>query len=231
MLVCYLDDSGESAEPVITLAGLLSTAESWQQFEMDARVLFDSVGLEYLHTVDLHHRRCAFKGWNSTETAAFANALFRLVEAHGGFGVEFSVLKARYEERKKALGLKLGVSAMGMCFRGVVDRIVKDEGFLEAEQMPGVDLSFVVESGHANNNDILARFDAIKEMDPKRFGSLVFEDKKKTIALQVADFVAFYSRRIRNATQASPRTAEYENFIRTLGGIKHRPFLATDFGV
>jgi len=230
VLVCYLDDSGEANEPVITLAGLVGTADGWLEFEPRARALFDQVGIRYLHTVELHHRRGEFDGWNSAETADFANALFRIAERYTGFAIEFSVVKSRFHEAKKEYGLKHETSAMSMCFRGVLDRIVKDEGFQDAAEVPGVDLSFVVERGHANNQDVLNRFDAIKKMEPKRFGTLIFKDKKEHVALQAADFIAFYSRRIRNSTAKSPRTAELRMLQRTLGNMKHRPFLATDFG-
>jgi hypothetical protein len=231
VLVAYLDDSGEANEPVITLAGLIGTADCWLEFEANARALFDELGLHYLHTVDLPHRRGPFKGWNTAETVGFAHAFFRLVECHVGFSVEFSVHKSRFKEAKKRNGLKSETSAMSMCFRGLLNRIIKDTGFQEVEKVRGVNLSFVIERGHANNEDIRHRFDEIKKMGPNRFGSLIFEDKTKQIALQAADFIAFYSRRIRNRTPENPRADEVKMFRHVLGNIKHRPFLATDFGV
>jgi Protein of unknown function (DUF3800) len=232
VIVCYLDDSGEASEPIITMAGLVSTADLWLEFEECARGFFDDIGIRYLHTVDLHHRRGQFDGRTSHETATFANAFFRLVEDYAAFGVEFSVLKSRFRAAKEEYGLKGETSPLSMCFRGVLDVIVKDEGFRSAERYdPSIDLSFVVERGHVNNQDVLQHFNKIKEMDPKRFGSLTFEDKKKRIALQAADFIAFYSRRIRNASiTETPRTREIEFFRTTLGDLKHRQFLATDFG-
>ena len=231
MLVCYLDDSGEAKEPVVTMAGVLGSADGWGEFERQSRTLFDEVGIRYLHTVELQHRRGEFEGWSSAETADFAHALFRIVERHARFGVEFSVLKSRFHERKKRYGLRRETSAISMCFRGILDRIVKDEDFLESEKMPGVSLSFVVESGNKNNDDVRQRFDAIKKMDPTRLGSIKFEGKKKLIPLQTRDFIAFYSRRIRNRTPENLRTAELQMFQRTLGNMRHKPFFATDFYV
>jgi Protein of unknown function (DUF3800) len=229
VLVCYLDDSGEAKEPVITMAGLLGSADRWLDFERQARTFFDEVRLRYLHTVDLHHRRGEFEAWSSAETAEFAHALFRIVERYALFAVEFSVLKSRFNERKIRYGLRRETSAFSMCFRGVLDRIVKDEDFQEAEEAPEANLSFVVESGNKNNQDVLQRFKAIKRMDPNRFGSPVFEDKRKCIALQAADFIAFYSRRIRNRASENSRVAELDLLRRTLGDMKHKPFFATDF--
>jgi hypothetical protein len=104
VLVCYLDDSGKAKEPIITLAGLVSTTDCWSGFETSARKFLDEVGISYLHTVDLHHRRGEFRGRSSAETTAFANAFFRIVEDHAGWGVEFSVLKSRFDSKKKKYG-------------------------------------------------------------------------------------------------------------------------------
>ena len=76
-LVCYLDDSGNKDEPIVTLAGYIARAPNWLDFEVDARALFDAWELPYLHTVDLHHRRKEFKGWTREQTAEFANAFYK----------------------------------------------------------------------------------------------------------------------------------------------------------
>jgi len=230
-LVCYLDDSGEKNEPVQTLAGLIGTRESWVEFEAVARRAFDLIELKTRHTVDMHQRRGEFGGWNSTETAQFANDFFKIVRTYAGFGIEASVLKRTFKAGKETFALKREGSPIGMCFRIILDRIVKDAGFLDAEQIDGVNLSFVVENGHKNNGEMLDRFNIIKAMDPNRFGSLTFEDKSERIALQAADFLAYFSRRIRTATLERPRDTDKRFFLTAIGDFKFKPFLATEFGV
>jgi len=229
VLACYLDDSGEDNEPIITLAGYLSLAPQWIEFEIEARKLFDSYGIDYLHTVDFYHRRGQFDGWGSIQKLTFAKEFYRVLASRVAYGFEFSVLKERFSERKKGKNLKQEGSPMGFCFRGILDRIVKHPGVEWISTQPGVDLSFVVEAGQKNQGDTLARFTAIKKMAPDKFGSIAFEDKKKFIALQAADFLAFYSRRIRNKTQERPRENDFEFFSGVTSAINHHHFLATDF--
>ena len=112
--------------------------------------------------------------------------------------------KFAFSDAKRQRGLKSETSPYSMCFRGVLHGIIKDQGFQAAAKEPNADLSFVVESGHKNNPDVQQRFDAIKGMAPARFGSLRFEDKKKHIALQAADFIAFYSRQNHNELNHIP---------------------------
>jgi len=230
VLVCYLDDSGEKKEPVITIAGYLTFADEWQKFEEAGRKYFDAIGLEYLHTIDLHQRHEFFEGWNTTQTLQFAQGLFKLLSPHVGHGFEFSVLKSRFNERKKALKLKREGSPFGFCFKGVMDKILKNEGVREVLKQPGVDLSFVVERGHKNNQDIQAIWDRYVEKSGLPLRSLTFEDKTKSVSLNAADFLAFFCRRIRNRTTNNMREADLKFFQDAIGDISHHHFLATDFG-
>ena len=49
-LVCYLDDSGNEDDPIVTLAGYIAPAGDWLNFEVHARELFDAHKLPYLRT-------------------------------------------------------------------------------------------------------------------------------------------------------------------------------------
>ena len=112
-----------------------------------------------------------------------------------------------------------------------MDRIVKNEGFLSVIDEPGDDLSFVVEADNKNNQNILEIFNDYRNKDPRRFAGIVFENKKTHIALQAADFLAYYSRRIRNKNFASANAdADMRFFEMATEAISHSQFLATDFG-
>ena len=100
VLVCYLDDSGEAAERSVTCAGYLSFTDEWQKFEAEARDFFNFEGVEYLHTVDLYHRRNQFDGWDTPRTQRFAQNFISILTRHVGLGFEFSVLKTRFAEMK-----------------------------------------------------------------------------------------------------------------------------------
>ncbi len=229
-LVCYLDDSGNKGDRIVTLAGYIAPAHNWLAFEMHARELFDTFELPYLHTVDLHGRRGKFRDWTRENTAKFANDFYRILDQHAYAGFEFSVLKPTFEVGKSVYNVEHQSSPLGFCLHGLVSRLVKDEGIKDALALPDVRLSFVVEKGNKNDNDIRRRFNNIKKQDPERFASIRFEQKKEKIALQAADFLAYFSRRLRTKNPADKHYEDEVEFFETAkGGMLHRPFLATYF--
>jgi len=231
VLVIHLDDSGETRDPIVTLAGYLATANDWLSFEVEARKYFDSNGIQVLHTMDLHRLKGEFDGWSRDETKAFASGLFALVARYCPVGLEFSVHKARFNERKQTLGMRREKGPFAFCFKGMVSRLVQNEAIKAVLPWDGVDLSFVIEAGNKNNNSVLDAFNYIKKHNGK-FRSMVFEDKEKLIALQVADFLAYFTRRLRTRDANHKRFAlEWEFFHRIAQQVPHHDFfLATDFG-
>ena len=232
MLVCYLDDSGNKNDPISTLAGYIAPAHNWRDFEVRARELFESIELPYLHTVDLHRREGEFAGWTREQTAEFVEIFYRVLDHHAYAGFEFSVLKSTFETNKSVYNVEHQSSPFGFCLHGIVNRLVKDEGVMDVLALPNVSLSFVVESGNGNEGDIHRRFNNIQKQDPERFASIRFEPKKEKIALQAADFLAYYCRRLRTKDPTGKNyKKELEFFEIAKKGMKHQLFLATDFGI
>ena len=131
-LVCYLDDSGNDDEPIVTLGGYVSPAQDWLQFEIASRKLFDACELPYLHTMDLHHRKGEFKGWTREQTVEFANGFCVILDQHAYAGFEFSVLKSTFEANKPVYDVECQSSPIGFCLHGIVHQLVNDEGLNEA---------------------------------------------------------------------------------------------------
>ncbi len=230
MLTCYLDDSGNDQDPIVTLAGYVSPEQNWRDFETEARAAFDTIDLPYLHTVDLHGLRGEFAGWSREEAAEFARCFGRILDRHVYAGFEFSVMKSTFEARKADYDVEHQSSPLGFCLHGLVDRLVKDEGILAGLRQPEVNLSFVVESGNKNEGDIRRRFDNIQKQDAERFRSISFEPKTTRIALQAADFLAYFCRRLRTKNRAHPRYKDEIAFFESAtGNMAHHHFLATDF--
>lgn len=226
VLVRYLDDSGEDKEPVVTMAGYLSPEENWKAFELEARPFLDSCGLEYFHAVEMHQRRRQFEGWEPHETREFSRVFYEILEKHVALGFEFSVLKARFAERKKSRHVKREGSPYAFCFKALAERILANEGVAACLNDPKVKISFVVEAGNKNNGDVLARFNHLKKTVPGKFLDMRFEDKESSVALNAADFLAFYARRIRCRNAEFPREGEFEMFSRLTQKITHNYFLA-----
>ena len=231
MISCYLDDSGEASEPVITMAGHLSLASEWERFELSARTFLDREGIEHLHTVDFHQGRGEFKGWDRGRRTVFANRLFEILRPHVAFGVEFTVLKETYQKRKAQTGLNRNISPYGFCFVGILDQLHKHSGVQDVLMEPGVDISFFVESGHANDHDVHQVFErARKHRNGSALKAISFIDKRSCVSLQMADFLAYYSRRIRSREHGSSRYKDELDFIEQVtDGIDHVRFMATGF--
>jgi hypothetical protein len=62
----------------------------------------------------------------------------------------------------------------------------------------GVDISFVIEGGNKNDNNILNVFNAVRRKYKleNKLKSISFMNKDSSKALQLADFFAFFSRRV-----------------------------------
>jgi hypothetical protein len=229
MLVFHLDDSGEETDPVQTMAGFVTTTMAWAEFEAEANDYFLHKGVPYLSTKELYPRKVTFKGWNSGQTKQFAEGLFRILAKYHARGVEFSVLRHVFKQRKIEFGLNQEGSPYGFCFKGLSNRLKRDPVMQELLAMPGADLSFVVESGHKNDKDVLKAFNHWKTHDPQ-WRSMIFEDKKKLRALQVADFLAFFLRRIRVAQELKkPFEHDIQYLDEVIYPTTYAPFLATDF--
>ena len=160
------------------------------------------------------------------------DVFYRILDQHTYAGFEFSVLKSTFEANKSVYNVERQSSPIGFCLHGIVHQLVNDEGVKAVLAPPDVKLSFVVESGNRNEGDIRRRFNSIQKQDPERFGSISFVPKKERIALQAADFLAYFCRRLRIRNPADKGYEhEVEFFEIAKGRMLHRQFLATDFKV
>lgn len=230
VLTVHLDDSGEKKEPFVTLAGFVGLAPEWARFEVEARALLDAHGIKYLHAVDMHHRRGQFELWSRTRIRDLTTALFDILVDRVEIATEFSVAKERFAERKQSLGLKREGAAITFCLKGMISRMYQRAGFKQLLEETGADVSFVIEAGNKHDNAIMQAFNEMRPHYPA-LRSLVFEDKKKLIALQAADFMAYWTRRLRVKDPEHPRfREEYEFFFANVDRMAVTDlFCATDF--
>jgi hypothetical protein len=179
--------------------------------------------------VDLYHRRGAFKGWHTGQTQQFAVELFKILGHHTGRGLEFSVLRQIFNKKKRELGMVREGSPYEFCFKGMISQLLQDPPMQTLLAMPGVDISVIVEHRLANKGGIQRAFSNLQIVQSK-LRSLEFADKKALIALQVADFLAFYTRRVRVAQLlGKPFEDDLAFFEEVVAPVTYAPFLATDF--
>jgi hypothetical protein len=195
MLYFFLDDSGTDARsPVITMAGYVALAHQWAIFDKRAKKLYARYGITQLHASDFHGTKGEFVRWSGDKKMEFVRELFTLVRKGCVLGVSVSVVKDGYKAAGEREGLNKNISAYGMCFNIIVEYIHNAK---EVAALAHHGVSFRVEKGNKNNPDVGQRFEYFADheqlVDVVR--SMKFVDKEHSGAIQLADFLAFYSRR------------------------------------
>lgn len=194
--VTYLDDSDAEMSPVQTLAGYVARLEAWREFEVLAEAICTDQGVKILHAKDFQDTKGYFKGWSSIRKTTFIDGLYDAAVGRVDFGVSRSILKAEYRRRQRETGLNKSTSAYGTAFASLMFTTICDTNL--APQIVKEGMSFIVERGHNNNDEIEKHFHRTK--DHPLFGgavrTLAFARKEDSRAIQLADFFAFYSRRI-----------------------------------
>ena len=199
-MICYLDDSGtDAAAPILTMAGYVGPLPLWGVFEHSAKKIFADFKVAELHGKEFNDTKGDFAKWPRRKKEAFAARLYFELKKAASFGVTASIAKSAFA-KAKSLREHERQSPYGYCFGEILDQIMWSSVMKTAVAKMGATLSFVVESGNKNDADVLRIFNEQK-WSPRHIGvdkvlkSLSFADKGSTIALQMADFLAFHTRR------------------------------------
>ncbi|MGB8605175.1 DUF3800 domain-containing protein [Bradyrhizobium sp.] len=207
MFQCYLDDSGTSGLPIVTLAGFAASKDNWEELEPRLDDVLNGYGVPVFHAKEFHDTKPPFKNWKRLKKRSFADELF--ATSHGQiYGLSTTINRKDFELAKKQQGGWDRMSAIGVCFSAIMTRIVTDPYIGIAVKTHGV--SFLVESGNRNNAEIEQFFNRMAQ-HPTFEGalrSISFVSKDSCRAIQLADFFAFYSRRhMRNQARFSGKLA------------------------
>jgi len=217
VLTCYLDDSGTHDDcPVITMAGYVGFTPQWLLFEEAAKAIYENYGLVEFHSREFHRTEQPFDGWRRIKKQTYAKEIYdagrdcRALE----IGIAFSVRKDAYAKRKLETGLNAQMSAYGFCFSAILEHLLRDPVFKEILGRNGVDITFVIECGNANDGDVRRIFNETraKYRLEHKLNSIAFQPKDSSRAIQLADFFAFYSRRHVEATERAGGEVPEENF-------------------
>ncbi len=199
MMVCYLDDSGtDGPSPILTMAGYIGPEPRWSAFEQNASRVFADFEVTSLHGKEFNDTKDQFKGWPRRKKEAFIARLIVELRTAASFGVMASIAKTAFA-KAKGLGGHFQQSPYGYCFGQVLDQIMWSAD-MKSAAIKGATLAFVVEAGNKNDRDVIRVFNKAK-WDPRNVGaekvlkSVNFVNKTSTIALQMADFLAFTGRR------------------------------------
>jgi hypothetical protein len=231
MLLFFLDDSGTTKqEPVITMAGYVASRLHWDMFEKRARRLYRRYGITQLHAKEFHDTDGQFAGWTRTKKMAFVHELYTLANRHVMLGVSVSIQKEGYKNAAIRTGLNKNISAFGQCFGIMCEFILKRD---HVAGLAAKGLSFRVEQGNKNNNDVKQRFEALRGHAKLEdaLKTMVFVGKDHRVAIQLADFLAFYSRRHcdKCEREQNARASHDEPLATMINIVPHDGLLANDF--
>jgi hypothetical protein len=200
VLVCYLDDSGKDPQnPITTVAGFIAPENGWKAFELEVEPVFVEKKVPILHAKDLHHTDGPFKGWTRLQKQAFIARIGQVASRYLMMRLSMSALKGTYEEHALHRGAgtpsRRTVTPYTFCFQVIVDRILRGVTLGRLAHSEGV--SFVLECGHENNPQAEHEFYWVRERYNLEnvLTSISFVPKNSYRAVQMADLVAFYTRR------------------------------------
>ena len=239
MLTCYLDDSGKDPQnPITTVAGYLARDDAWQAFETEVEPIFAEKKVSVLHARDLHAGDSDFKGWIVLQKHAFVAQIMNVAAPRVMIGVSMSAHKDNYREHAgyRASGdePRRTVTPYTFCFQVIVDWLLRDIRVGRAVHSEG--LALVLECGHENNSQAEQEFYVVR----KKYGlenvlrSISFVPKELCRAIQLADLLAFYSRRdgvaYLRAIEKNDETFTSDTIVKIITErVLHRAFVATGF--
>ncbi|MGF1608241.1 MAG: DUF3800 domain-containing protein [Kiloniellales bacterium] len=236
VLVCYLDDSGKDPQnPITTLAGYVATDDQWRAFEAEVEPWFNEFQVSVLHSKDLHNTDGQFAGWRVLKKQAFVARLCQVLSRHVQLGVSMSVLKDAYGARAKESDRKRTSTPYTFCSAVIIDWLLRDIRVGGAANKNGIAL--ILECGHENNPEVEQYFYSVRELHKLQnvLHSISFVPKDKCRAIQMADLLAFYTRRHGVALERAPVDERPDVSPGTMMNIiaesvPIRSFVATDFG-
>lgn len=239
MLACYLDDSGKDPQnPITTVAGYLAREDAWQAFEAEVEPIFTEKKVSILHARDLHATDGDFKGWTMIQKQAFVARICNVASGKVLMGVSMSAHKDKYEEHSidRAQGdqPRRTVTPYVFCFQVVVDWLLRDIRVGRLVNTEGIKL--ILETGHENNAQAEQEFEVVRNRYNLQnvLHSISFVPKNHCRAIQLADMIAYYSRRdgvaYLKAIEEQREKYDQDTVLKSLLEIApHRAFVATGF--
>jgi hypothetical protein len=235
LLVCYLDDSGTDPQNrIVTIAGYAATDDQWAEFEKAVEPIFAEYSVGVLHARELHASDGEFAGWTVLRKHAFVAKLCRVLSRHAILGMSMSALKDKYIDRAAESDRKRTVTAYTFCSNVIIDWMLRD---IRTGKIANADgFAFILESGNDNNAEAEWNFHEARRLHHLEniMHFIRFVLKGSCRAIQMADLLAFYSRRS-GAAQLNAREGGQERYEADtmdkiiIENLPHRAFVATDF--
>jgi hypothetical protein len=179
------------------MAGHVALLPAWSDFEIEAKEICKKERVGLLRAKEFYDTDADFQGWTRERKETFIREIQNIAIGKIDLGISFSVVKSKFLEAKRDHKIAHNESAFGFCFRSVMYELFSDP-VLAAIMAKGENLTIVLESGDANAKDAQRIFNWAQKRN-SLFGaklySFGFADKRSSIGLQWADFLAGTTRR------------------------------------
>lgn len=195
-LTGYFDASGTHAgSEQVVLAGWLSSDKGWIPFEEEWRALLDHYGLPMFHMREFAHTRGAFERWSDPQRRIRFGQFAALIAKYAISSLAVCVPVKEFEAEftpaaRKHVGGPYGFAASVLMLEAshFVEESLKPDG-------TPFEIAYVFESGDLGVGQVMKLVQAnLMDADQAaRMHLLSFctEDKRKFVALQAADILAY----------------------------------------
>ena len=200
MLQAYIDDSISDQPPIFVQAGYIAPAEKWAAFSNKWQAVLDiEPRLEYFKMKEAWALRGQFDGWSEERRNERLEMLYRVIEEFvtGSFYIGF-----RPDALKRAFAMF--PKKFGHPYYFSVPRLMADVGRnLESFGLPIGPVDFVFDTQLHEKRHLIASWEwgtPRAKPNPPELGVILsnapsFQDDKKVLPLQAADFLAWWLRR------------------------------------
>ena len=198
VLYGYFDDSGtDDDSPVAVMAGYVAHMADWKKFERKSKELFGREGVEPFFRAKLFdHGQKQFKGWTQERKLMYARRWYGLANRYLMRGVSAAAVKSDFIAGRAKNAKIPAPSAQAYCLQMALIHLCGD-GSVWAE-IEKYGLYLVVEtstpsidSGIRDNHNRIVGVNRLE----KQLRSVAFATKESSRALQIADYLAYYSHR------------------------------------
>lgn len=199
MLSIYLDDSDADTGAVMTIAGYLAEQDAWTRFEAHAEEVCHTFDVDVLHCREFEKNKGCFKGWSIPRKTAFMLAIRDAMLGNVICGISRSIPKEYYKARKAQLRLNPQIGAYGFCFGTIVHTLCHGSEIGLMEQVKAEGVAYKVEAGHKNNPELKTYIESeVQHSNLNDATTIEFVEKTSCRAIQIADLLAFFSRKKAN---------------------------------
>jgi hypothetical protein len=195
-LTGYFDASGtHDGSETVVLAGWISSDKGWAAFDDEWRAALDNYGLTMFHMREFAHHRGEFQRWSEPQRRIRFAAFAEIVSKYALSSVAVAVPVKEFQEEftpaaQRHVGGAYGFAASVLMMEAAqfVEESLKPEG-------SPFEIAYLFESGDAGVGQVMKLFQA-NMMDPDQAAKLHLlsfriEDKRKFVALQAADILAY----------------------------------------